>query len=151
LLFLSLLLFFALVLFFFPNVLGHADNYIPANPLVTPAHIVPEWYFLPFYAILRSIPDKLGGVVAMISAILVLALLPIINTSTIRNNKFRPHFVVAYWILFFDFLILGWIGQKPVEDPYIEIGMFATLVYFLILTIIIPVFGLIEREELKKL
>jgi ubiquinol-cytochrome c reductase cytochrome b subunit len=147
--FLTLLFFFAVVVFFFPNVLGHADNYIPANPLVTPPHIVPEWYFLPFYAILRSIPDKLGGVVAMISAILILALLPIINTSTIRNNKFRPQFVFFYWILFFDFLILGWIGQKPVESPYIEIGMFATMVYFLILTVIVPFLGLLEKEGLK--
>jgi ubiquinol-cytochrome c reductase cytochrome b subunit len=144
--FLSLLLIFSLFIFFFPNLLGHADNYIPANPLVTPPHIVPEWYFLPFYAILRSIPDKLGGVIAMVSAILILALLPVINTSTIRNNKFRPIFVFFYWILFFDFLILGWIGQKPVESPYIEIGMLATLFYFLILTVIVPILGLLEKK-----
>ena len=102
----------------------------------------------PFYAILRSIPDKLGGVIAMISAILILALLPVINTSTIRNNKFRPLFVFFYWILFFDFLILGWIGQKPVESPYIEIGMLATLVYFLILTTIVPLLGFLEKKGL---
>jgi len=125
--FLTVLLMFV---FFAPNMLGHPDNYIPANPLVTPPHIVPEWYFLPFYAILRSIPDKLGGVVAMISAILVLLLLPIINTSEIRSNKFRPIFSFFYWFLVSDFLLLGWIGQKPVENPYIEIGIYATAFYF---------------------
>ena len=145
--FLCFLFVFSIVVFFFPNVLGHADNYIPANPLVTPPHIVPEWYFLPFYAILRSIPDKLGGVIAMVSAILVLALLPIINTSTIRNNKFRPMFVFVFWVLFFDFILLGWIGQKPVEAPYIEIGMIATMIYFLILTILIPLIGIIENRS----
>jgi len=94
--FLVLIIFFSFFVFYFPNSLGHSDNYIPANPLVTPAHIVPEWYFLPFYAILRSIPDKLGGVVAMISAILILLLLPVINTSNVRSTKFRPIFGILY-------------------------------------------------------
>merc|ERR1712054_537844 len=129
--FLALVAFFSFFVFFYPNTLGHADNYIPANPLSTPAHIVPEWYFLPYYAILRSIPDKLGGVVAMVGAILILMLLPIINTSEIRSSKFRPIYSVAYWFLVSDFLILGWIGQKPVETPYIEVGQVATLFYFL--------------------
>jgi len=137
---------FSFFIFFYPNVLGHSDNYIPANPLSTPAHIVPEWYFLPFYAILRSIPDKLGGVVAMISAILVLLLLPVINTSKIRSSKFRPIFSFAYWFLVSDFILLGWIGQKPVESPYIEIGMAATLFYFVFLLILVPVIGIIESE-----
>ncbi len=137
---------FAFFVFFYPNVLGHSDNYIPANPLSTPAHIVPEWYFLPFYAILRSIPDKLGGVVAMISAILVLLLLPIINTSEIRSSKFRPVFGVAYWFLVADFVILGWIGQKPVESPFIEIGLGATIFYFVFLLVFIPLIGIIESE-----
>jgi len=128
--FLVMLAFLSFFVFFFPNVLGHSDNYIPANPLVTPPHIVPEWYFLPFYAILRSIPDKLGGVVAMISAILILLLLPVINTSQIRSSKFRPFFCAAYWFLVADFILLGWIGQKPVESPYIEIGFGATVFYF---------------------
>ena len=101
-----------------------------ANPLVTPPHIVPEWYFLPFYAILRSIPNKLGGVVAMVFAILILVFLPLINFSKIRSSKFRPIFSFFYWFLFVDFLILGWIGQKPVESPFIEVGMFATAFYF---------------------
>jgi len=143
--FLILLAFFSFFVFFYPNVLGHADNYIPANPMVTPPHIVPEWYFLPFYAILRSIPDKLGGVVAMISAILVLLALPLINTSEIRSANFRPIFAIAYWFLVSDFLLLGWIGQKPVESPYIEIGMGATLFYFLFLLFLIPLIGLFEK------
>jgi len=140
---------FSFFVFFYPNVLGHPDNYIPANPLSTPAHIVPEWYFLPFYAILRSIPDKLGGVVAMVSAILVLLLLPIINTSNIRSSKFRPIFGFAYWFLVSDFIILGWIGQKPVESPYIEIGMFATFFYFFFLLILVPLIGIIESKLVK--
>jgi ubiquinol-cytochrome c reductase cytochrome b subunit len=130
---------------FYPNSLGHSDNYIPANSLVTPPHIVPEWYFLPFYAILRSIPDKLGGVVAMVCAILILLLLPILNFSPIRSAQYRPIYVIAFWVLFIDFLLLGWIGQKPVESPYIEIGMIATLLYFLSLFIILPLIGYIEN------
>jgi len=154
--FFILALMFSFFVFFYPNLLGHSDNYIPANPLSTPAHIVPEWYFLPFYAILRSIPDKLGGVVAMISAILVLLLLPVINTSKVRSSKFRPIFGVAYWFLVSDFLILGWIGQKPVESPFIEIGMAATVFYFVFLLLLIPLIGLLEsamvqnNEELSK-
>lgn len=138
------LTFFAFFIFFFPNVLGHPDNYIPANPLVTPPHIVPEWYFLPFYAILRSIPDKLGGVIAMVSAILILLMLPIINTSKIRSSKFRPFFSFSYWFLVADFIILGWIGQKPVESPFIEIGLAATIFYFLFFLFLLPLIGLIE-------
>lgn len=136
---------FSLFIFFAPNVLGHPDNYIPANPLVTPPHIVPEWYFLPFYAILRSIPDKLGGVIAMVSAILVLLLLPVINTSEIRSTKFRPIFGVLYWFLVSDFIILGWIGQQPVEEPFIQIGMFATVFYFSFFLVLLPLSGIIEK------
>jgi len=147
--FLLLLAFLSFFVFFYPNALGHADNYIPANPMVTPPHIVPEWYFLPFYAILRSIPDKLGGVVAMISAILVLLALPVINTSEVRSSKFRPIFGLAYWFFVSNFLLLGWIGQKPVESPYIEIGMGATLFYFLFLLVLIPVIGILEKSLIK--
>jgi ubiquinol-cytochrome c reductase cytochrome b subunit len=147
--FLLLIAFFSFFVFYYPNFLGHSDNYIPANPLVTPAHIVPEWYFLPFYAILRSIPDKLGGVVAMIAAILILLLLPIINTSEIRSSKFRPIFGVAYWFFAADFLLLGWIGQKPVETPYIEVGMGLTLFYFVFLLVLVPVIGLIEKQLIR--
>jgi len=147
--FFVLLTFFSFFVFFFPNYLGHADNYIPANPLVTPAHIVPEWYFLPFYAILRSIPDKLGGVVAMVAAILILLLLPVINTSEIRSSKFRPLYGMAYWFLVSDFLILGWIGQQPVETPYLEVGMIATAFYFLFFLVLFPLIGLIEKEMMR--
>jgi len=147
--FLILVALFSFFVFFYPNALGHSDNYIEANPLVTPPHIVPEWYFLPFYAILRSIPDKLGGVVAMVSAILTLLLLPIINTSKVRSSKFRPIYNIAYWFLVSDFLILGWIGQKPVESPFIEIGMGATFFYFFFLLVMIPVIGIVEDHLIK--
>jgi ubiquinol-cytochrome c reductase cytochrome b subunit len=148
--FLILIFIFSFFVVFYPNILGHSDNYIPANPFSTPAHIVPEWYFLPFYAILRSIPDKLGGVVAMISAILILLLLPIINTSKIRSSKFRPIFAWFYWFLVSDFILLGWIGQKPVESPFIEIGMAATVFYFIFLLVLVPVIGIIENILLEE-
>merc|ERR1712012_1366424 len=124
--------------FYFPNAMGHPDNYIPANPLVTPAHIVPEWYFLPFYAILRSIPDKLGGVSAMGGSLLVLFLIPFTNTSEIRSTTFRPLFKICYWLLVADFLILGWIGQRPVKSIFVIVGQIATVYYFLFFIIIIP-------------
>lgn len=143
--FFYLIIFLFFFVFFFPGVLGHPDNYIPANSLVTPAHIVPEWYFLPFYAILRSIPDKLGGVVAMVSAILVLMLLPFINLTITRSSSFRPIFKLIYWFLVGDFILLGWIGQKPVEDPYVLIGLLATIFYFIFLIVLLPLIGYIEN------
>lgn len=143
--FILLISFIGLFVYFFPNTLGHPDNYIPANALVTPAHIVPEWYFLPFYAILRSIPNKLGGVVAMISAILVLMAIPFINFSIIRSSLFRPVYRLMFWFLFGDFVLLGWIGQKPVEDPFIVLGLLATLFYFFVLLLVIPLLGTYER------
>jgi len=148
--FFILILFFSFFIFFYPNALGHPDNYIPANPLVTPPHIVPEWYFLPFYAILRSIPNKLGGVVAMISAILVLIMIPFLNTSEIRSSNFRPIFAIAFWFLVSDFILLGWIGQKPAESPYIEIGLGATIFYFLFFLVLLPVIGVIEKFLIRK-
>merc|ERR1711871_1245709 len=96
--FFCLLVFFSVFVFFFPNVLGHSDNYIPANPMVTPPHIVPEWYFLPFYAILRSIPDKLGGVLAIFAAIIVLLFLPVLHTSKVRSTAYRPLHKVFFWL-----------------------------------------------------
>ena len=147
--FLLLVALFSFFVFYYPNALGHADNYIPANPLVTPAHIVPEWYFLPFYAILRSIPDKLGGVAAMVGAILILLALPVINTSEIRSSKFRPIYGIFYWFLVSDFLILGWIGQKPVESPFIEIGMAGTAFYFIFFLVLLPVIGIIEKTLIR--
>jgi quinol-cytochrome oxidoreductase complex cytochrome b subunit len=123
-------LFFAIFIFFLPNTLGHPDNYIPANPMVTPTHIVPEWYFLPFYAILRSIPDKLSGVLALLFAIVVLFILPFIAFPQVRNMDFRPFSKMLFWFFVADCFILGWIGSKPVEYPFIEIGQSATFFYF---------------------
>ena len=117
--------------------------------MVTPAHIVPEWYFLPFYAILRSIPDKLGGVLAMFGAIVVLFLIPFINQSEVRSATFRPIYRKLFWFLFADFLILGWIGQKVVETPYIEVGQIATVLYFLFFCFVLPVLGVIESAMIK--
>lgn len=141
--------FFSIFLFYYPNLLGHPDNYIPANPMVTPAHIVPEWYFLPFYAILRSIPDKLGGVLAMFGAIVVLFLIPFINQSEVRSSTFRPIYRKLFWFLFADFLILGWIGQKVVETPYIEVGQIATVLYFLFFCFVLPLLGVVESAMIK--
>ena len=143
------LMFFAYFVFFNPNVLGHPDNYIPANPLVTPAHIVPEWYFLPFYAILRSIPNKLGGVIAMVGAILVLLVLPFVHTSYIRSSSFRPIQKKIFWFFIADVLILGWIGGQPVEDPYVLVGQIGTIFYFSYFLIITPVIGYIENILIK--
>lgn len=140
---------FSLFVFFAPNLLNHPDNYIEANPLVTPAHIVPEWYFLPFYAILRSIPHKVGGIIAMAAALLVLFLLPFISTSEIRSSSFRPLFRKFYWLFIADCLILGWIGGNPVESPYIEIGQIATAYYFIFFLIIIPFLGFFEKFLIK--
>ena len=137
---------FSLFIFFGPNVLGHPDNYIQANAMVTPAHIVPEWYFLPFYAILRSIPDKLGGVVAMVGAILILLTLPFTSTTEVRSPSFKPFYRVLFWLVFSNFLILGWIGQKLVETPYIEIGQIATVFYFLSFSVFIPLIGVLEKN-----
>ncbi len=147
--FLILVLVFSFFVYFYPNALGHPDNYIPANPMVTPAHIVPEWYFLPFYAILRSIPDKLGGVAAMGGAIVILLLVPFINTSEIRSPEFRPIYSVFFWILVADFCILGWIGQKPVEDPYVLVGALATIFYFLFFLVLMPLIGIVEKHLMR--
>ena len=143
------LFFFCIFLFYFPNALGHPDNYIPADPMQTPPHIVPEWYFLPFYAILRSIPNKLGGVVAMLGALIVWLFIPFINTSEIRSTTFRPIFKIFYWLLVADFLILGWVGQKPVKDTYILVGQIATAFYFLFFVILIPLIGNIEYKLVR--
>jgi ubiquinol-cytochrome c reductase cytochrome b subunit len=138
---------FAFVVFYAPDYLGHPDNYIPADPLKTPAHIVPEWYFLPFYAILRAIPDKLGGVIAMISAILILFVLPWLDTSKVRSATFRPIYKKLFWLLLVDVIILTWIGGKPVEGNYIFIGRLATIYYFVHFLLIMPIVGLIEKPR----
>jgi len=136
---------FAFFVFYTPNILGHADNYIEANPLVTPAHIVPEWYLLPFYAILRSVPDKLLGVIAMLSAILILAALPWLDTSKIRSAVFRPLYKQFYWILVADVLILGYVGAMPAEGLYLLIARIATAYYFLHFLVVLPVLGYTEK------
>ena len=136
---------FAFFVFYSPNILGHADNYIEANPMVTPAHIVPEWYLLPFYAILRSVPDKLMGVIAMLSAILILAALPWLDTSKIRSAVFRPLYKQFYWILVIDVLILGYVGAMPAEGLYLLVARVATAYYFIHFLIILPVLGLKEK------
>lgn len=120
-----------MIVLFFPTILGDPENFIPANPLVTPVHIKPEWYFLWAYAILRSIPNKLGGVVAMFSAILILFLLPYINTQPRRGNRFYPLNQAIYWVMVSNALLLTWIGGRPVESPYEGLGQFFTGFYFL--------------------
>merc|ERR1712157_574502 len=124
------LIMYLFLVFFFPNYLGESDNYIMANSLVTPTHIVPEWYLLPFYAILRSIPDKLGGVIAMVGAFIVLGLLPWLTPKlVIKSSVFRPITRIFFWFILVDFILLGWIGQNVAEFPFIEIGQFLTLFY----------------------
>ena len=139
------IIFFASFVYFYPNALGHPDNYIEANPMVTPAHIVPEWYFLPFYAILRSIPHKLGGVIAMISAIVILALLPWIHSTEIRSSRFRPLYRFFYYTILSCCLLLGWIGGMPVEEPYVIIGQIASTYYFIYFLILLPFIGYLEK------
>ena len=138
------LLVFATFVFYFPNVLNHPDNCIPADPLQTPAHVVPEWYFLPYYAILRSIPHKAGGIIAMLGSLLVLLIIPFTNTSDVRNTTYRPLFKIFFWLFIADFVILTWVGQKPVKDYFILTGQIATFYYFLFFIILIPVVGKVE-------
>ncbi len=138
-------LIFAFFIFYEPNYLGHPDNYIPANPLVTPAHIVPEWYFLPFYAILRAVPSKLGGVILMFSAILILFFLPWIDRSPVRSANYRPWFRIAFWVFLFNAIILGYIGSQPPEEPFITLGRVATTYYFAHFLIIIPLICKYEK------
>jgi ubiquinol-cytochrome c reductase cytochrome b subunit len=147
------MLVFAALVFFAPNLLGHPDNYIPANPLVTPAHIVPEWYFLPFYAILRAItfdilwiiPAKLGGVIAMFASIGVLFFLPWLDTSKVRSARYRPIYKIFFWLLVVDCFILGYVGANPPEGFLVTLGQIATLWYFAHFLVILPILGKLER------
>ncbi len=137
----AIILFFmglSFLVFFYPNALGHPDNYIPANPLVTPAHIVPEWYFLPFYAILRSIPDKLYGVIAMVGAIVSLGLIPLFQRPYIKSMEFRPASRFFFWWFLNCSMILGWIGSQTAKFPYVEIGQGATVFYFFYFWVLAP-------------
>nr|AYW03904.1 cytochrome b [Anomaloglossus sp. 'Brownsberg'] len=131
---------------FAPNLLGDPDNFTPANPLVTPPHIKPEWYFLFAYAILRSIPNKLGGVLALLFSILILFLLPLLHTSHQRAMAFRPLTKILFWTLVANMLILTWIGGQPVEDPLILIGQLASISYFCIFILFIPILGNLENH-----
>jgi ubiquinol-cytochrome c reductase cytochrome b/c1 subunit len=143
----AFLIVFAWFIFLAPDYLGHADNYTPANPLVTPPHIVPEWYFLPFYAILRAIPSKLGGVVAMFAAVLILVFVPWLDTSRVRSAKYRPMYKIAFWFFVFTCVALGWLGSKPAEQPYVFWSQFFTFAYFAFFLIALPVLGLIETPK----
>nr|ACN52406.1 cytochrome b [Larimichthys polyactis] len=134
---------------FAPNLLGDPDNFTPANPLVTPPHIKPEWYFLFAYAILRSIPNKLGGVLALLASILVLMVVPILHTSKQRGLTFRPITQILFWTLIADVLILTWIGGMPVEHPFIIIGQVASLLYFALFLVFLPLAGWLENKILE--
>lgn len=156
------LMVFAGLVFYAPNFLGHPDNYIPANPLQTPPHIVPEWYFLPYYAILRAFTDdwwffqiflgwwmdaKLAGVLAMFGSLVLLAALPWLDTSRVRSCRYRPYYKWAIAAFVINFLILGWVGGKPAEEPYVLISQLSTLYYFIHFLVLTPVLGWIERPK----
>ena len=140
------LIFFSFFIYYSPNSLGHPDNYIPANPMSTPEHIVPEWYFLFAYAILRSIPNKLMGVLALFASLLVLLVLPVINTSAVRSSLYRPLYQKFFWFLVADFFLLSYLGQAPAESPYIEVGQVATIYYFSFFMVFVPVLGRLEKS-----
>jgi len=141
------LIFFAWFIFYMPNYLGDPENYIQANPGVTPAHIVPEWYYLPFYAILRSIPSKLGGVVAMFGAIVVLAFLPWLDSAKTRSSRYRPLAKQFFWIFVVVCVLLGWLGGKPAEGVYVVIGRILTFCYFAYFLIVLPILSRIETPR----
>ncbi|OKL45521.1 cytochrome b [Pseudovibrio exalbescens] len=141
------MIFFSWFVFYLPNYMGHADNYIEGNPLVTPAHIVPEWYFLPFYAILRAVPDKLGGVVLMFGAIAVLFFLPWLDTSKVRSATFRPLFKIFFWLFGIYCVALGYLGAMPAEGIYVILSRIFTTLYFLHFLVVLPLLGFIEKPD----
>lgn len=145
---------YSFIVFYYPNLLGHSDNYIEANPLVTPVHIVPEWYFLPFYAILRSIPNKLLGVLLMALSLIILFFIPYLSKMTIRSSYFRPLFSFFFWFFIFDVFLLGWVGAKPAEDPFIFVGQLGTFYYFSFFVVILPLLNKLDYilllDKLKK-
>ena len=146
--FILIFILLSILVFYMPNVLGDPENYIKANPLVTPVHIMPEWYFLFAYAILRAIPNKLGGVIALVLSILVLAVLPFVHTSNLKGLSFRPVAKLMYWFFMMNFILLTWIGSKPVEDPYIFIGQLSSIFYFSYFLLIVPLVGYLENNLL---
>ena len=137
----------AAVVFFLPNSMGHPDNYIPANPMVTPAHIVPEWYFLPFYAILRAVPDKLLGVLAMFAAIAVLFVLPWLDRSPVRSATFRPIYKIMFWVFLLDCVALTYLGAKPAEGIYVVLSRLCTVYYFAHFIILLPALSVFETPQ----
>ena len=138
---------YAWFVFEIPNFLGHADNYIPANPAVTPSHIVPEWYYLPFYAILRSIPNKLIGVIALFSSIGILVFLPWLDTSRVKSATYRPLYKQFFWLFVITCVLLGWLGSKPPEGGYVIVSRLLTAWYFIHFIIVLPLLGLIEKPK----
>jgi len=142
-----LFLFFSWFLFYEPNALLNPDNYTPANPGVTPAHIVPEWYLLPYYAILRAIPNKLAGVVAMLTSILVLFALPWLDTSPVRSGRFRPMFKVFYWLLVADCALLTYAGGQPPEGPWLIMSRVGAVYYFVHFFLVLPLVARIETPR----
>ena len=138
---------FAWFVFYMPNYLGHADNYIPANPAVTPTHIVPEWYYLPFYAILRAIPNKLLGVIALGASILILLFLPWLDTSKVKSANYRPLYRQFFWLFVIVCVGLGWLGSKPPEGGYVIIARILTAYYFAHFLIILPLLGFFEKTK----
>ena len=141
----AFLVVYAWLTFFVPNYLGHPDNYIEANPLVTPPHIVPEWYFLPFYAILRAIPNKLLGVTALFASILITAALPWLDTSKVRSAVYRPLFRKEFWIFVAVCIGLGYLGAQPAEGAYLWFARVLSAYYFLHFLVILPVIGRIRE------
>ena len=142
-----ILVLYAWLTFFAPNYLGHPDNYIPANPLSTPPHIVPEWYFLPFYAILRAIPNKLAGVVALFASVLILAALPWLDTSKVKSGRYRPLFRVFFWVFVGVCVALGYLGAQPPEGAFLIAARLCSAWYFLHLLVILPLLGKFERTQ----
>jgi ubiquinol-cytochrome c reductase cytochrome b/c1 subunit len=138
---------YAWFVFYLPNYLGHADNYIPANPAVTPTHIVPEWYYLPFYAILRAIPSKLGGVMMLVASIAILVFVPWLDTSKVKSASYRPLYRQFFWIFAVVCVGLGWLGSKPAEGGYVVAARVFTAWYFIHFLVILPLLGLIETPK----
>lgn len=139
-------LFLCLVVFYLPNAMGHSDNYIEANPMQTPPSIVPEWYLTFAYAILRSVPNKLLGVIAMLSCMLILLLVPVLDTSRLRGGQFRPIFKFMFWAFVADFVLLTWLGMNHAEQPYINIGIGASIFYFGYFLVLMPLVGILENS-----
>nr|WJJ70026.1 cytochrome b [Physonectae sp.] len=148
--FIILFILLSYLVFYTPNLLGDPENFIKANSLVTPIHIMPEWYFLFAYAILRAIPNKLGGVLGLVFSILILFITPFVHTNWLKSLNFRPIGKFLYWLFIFNFVLLTWIGSKPVEEPFIFIGQLSSLFYFSYFIIFIPLIGIIENKILLK-